>query len=50
MISRAMGTRKRGHKGERDISVKTVAQGMPMIWLNLWVTAACVFCLQAGHG
>src|SRR5580692_5343160 len=29
MISRAMGARKPGPQGEREISVKTIAQGMP---------------------
>jgi hypothetical protein len=29
MISRMMGARKPGSQEERDISVKTIAQGMP---------------------
>jgi hypothetical protein len=27
---------KPGHRGDHDISVKTVARGMPDVWLNLW--------------
>jgi hypothetical protein len=44
------GARKPGPRGERAISVKTIAQGMPDDPAETVVTAACVFCLQAGHG
>jgi hypothetical protein len=36
MISRAMEARKPGLQGERDLSVKTIAQGMPDDRLDLW--------------
>jgi hypothetical protein len=48
---RAMtGAREPGPRGEHAISVKTIAQGMPDDPAEPVVTAACVFCLQAGHG
>jgi hypothetical protein len=50
MILRAMGARKPGPQGERAISVKTIAQGMPDVLAVPVVTAACFFLLQAGHG
>ena len=33
---RAMGARKPVSQGERAISVKTIAQGMPVMRLYLW--------------
>ena len=37
-VSAMMGARKPGSQGERDISVKTIVQGMPgVIRPNLWV-------------
>ena len=42
MISRAMGARKPGSQGERAISVKTIAQGMPDVLAEPVVTAACL--------
>jgi hypothetical protein len=36
MISLVMGATKPGPQGERGISVKTIAQGMPDDRLNLW--------------
>jgi hypothetical protein len=51
VTSRAMtGARKPGSPGRSRISVKTIAQGMPGDPAEPVVTAACVFCLQAGHG
>jgi hypothetical protein len=51
VTSRAMtGAIKPGPRGERAISVKTIAQGMPDDPAEPVVTAACVFCLQAGRG
>jgi hypothetical protein len=48
MISRAMGARKPGSQGERAISVKTIAQGMPDVLAEPVVTAACfLFCRRA---
>ena len=48
MISRAMGARKPGSQGERAISVKTIAQGMPDDLAEPVVTAACfLFCRRA---
>jgi hypothetical protein len=38
------------HRGERAISVKTIAQGMPVAPAGPVVSAACIFLLQAGHG
>jgi hypothetical protein len=50
VTSRAMtGARKPGSPGRSRISVKTIAQGMPDDPAEPVVTAACVFCLQAGH-
>jgi hypothetical protein len=40
---RAMGARKPGSQGERDISVKTIAQGMPDDLAEPVVTAASFF-------
>ena len=45
-----MGARKPGPQGERDISVKTIARGMPDDPAEPVVTAASFFCLLAGHG
>jgi hypothetical protein len=50
MISRAMGAKKPGSQGERDISVKTIAQGMPDDLAEPVVTAASFSLLLAGHG
>ena len=44
------GARQPGSRGERAISCKTIAQGMPGDPAEPVVTAACVFLLQAGHG
>ena len=41
--SRAMGARKPGSQGERDISVKTVAQGMPDVSAGPVVPSPCLF-------
>ena len=43
MISRAMGARQPGSQGERAISVKTIAQGMPDDLAEPVVTAASFF-------
>ncbi|UFZ03254.1 hypothetical protein LQG66_29045 [Bradyrhizobium ontarionense] len=40
---------KPGHRGERKVNVKTVAQGMPDDRLNLWYLPPAFFS-QAGHG
>src|SRR5579864_2581512 len=50
MISRAMGARKPGPQGERDISVKTIAQGRPDDPVDPVVTAACFFCCRRAMG
>ena len=48
MISHAMGATKPGPQGEHDISVKTIAQGMPDDSAEPVVTAACfLFCRRA---
>jgi hypothetical protein len=41
---------KPGHRGEREISRKTIVQGMPVVPALPVVTAACLLLLQAGHG
>ena len=41
---------KPGTPGSARISRKTIAQGMPDVLALPVVTAACFFCLQAGHG
>jgi hypothetical protein len=43
------GAIKPGSRGERAISVKTVAQGRPDIRLNLWFLPRA-FLLHGGHG
>jgi hypothetical protein len=43
MISLMMGATKPGPQGERAISVKTIAQGMPDDLAEPVVTAACYF-------
>jgi hypothetical protein len=48
-IHAAMGARKPGPQGEHDISVKTIAQGMPDEWLNLWFLPRAFF-MHGGHG
>jgi hypothetical protein len=51
VTSRAMtGAIKPGPRGERAISVKTIAQGMPDDLAEPVVTAASFFYLLAGHG
>ena len=40
---------KPGHRGERAINVKTVAQGMPVDRQHLWYLPPAFFS-QAGHG
>jgi hypothetical protein len=51
VTSRAMtGAIKPGPRGERAISVKTIAQGMPDDLAESVVTAASFFYLLAGHG
>src|SRR6516165_10586098 len=50
MISRAMGARKPGSQGERAISVKTIAQGMPDDLAEPVVTAASFFCCWRAMG
>ena len=39
-----------GHRGERDISRKTIAQGMPVDPADPVVTAACFFCCRRAMG
>jgi hypothetical protein len=43
MILRAMGARKPGSQGERDISVKTIAQGRPGLPAEPVVPSPCFF-------
>jgi hypothetical protein len=48
IIRAAMGARKPGSQGEHDISVKTIAQGMPDVLAEPVVTAASFsFCWRA---
>ena len=50
MISRATGARKPGSRGERAISVKTIAQGGPGCFGQTCGDCRLLFVLQAGHG
>jgi hypothetical protein len=50
MISPTMGARKPGPQGEHDISVKTIAQGMPDDLAEPVVTAACFFYCRRAMG
>ena len=44
------GARKPGPRGERDISRKTIARGMPVDPAEPVVTAACFFCCRRAMG
>src|ERR1700756_2372443 len=48
--SRAMGANKPGSQGERAISVKTIAQGMPDDSAEPVVPSPCFFHCTGGHG
>ena len=49
-ITQATGARKPGPRGDRDISRKTIAQGMPDDPAEPVVTAACFFCCRRAMG
>ncbi len=48
MFSCNDGGKKAGHRGEYDISVKTIARGKPGVPVNLWSTTVCL--LPFAHG
>ena len=50
MISRAMGARKPGSQGERDISVKTIAQGRPDVSAFTCGSFPVLFPVHGGRG
>ena len=49
-ITPMTGARKPGPRGDRDISLKTIAQGMPVDPAEPVVTAACFFCCRRAMG
>jgi hypothetical protein len=43
-------TNKPDHRGEREISRKTIAQGRPGVPANLWLLPLCFFVAQGAAG
>ena len=43
-------TTKPGHRGEHEISRKTIAQGRPGVPANLWLLPLCFFVAQGAAG